>query len=143
MSTRLKIKEEKLYKILASLSEESLNGTPIIVEGKKDVIALRMLGVKGIIITVKTKGKSFLDVISEIQKIKVSEIILFLDFDKRGKEATKCLQKNLEHLKIRYNLTFWRELYNLTRKELQYIESLPIYLCNLHKKTMRKYNAVY
>jgi len=141
LSTRLKIKEEKIYKILTSLSEESLNGTPIIVEGKKDVIALRMLGVKGIIITVKTKGKSFLDVISEIQKTNVSEIILFLDFDKRGKEATKCLQKNLEHLKIRYNLTFWRELHNLTRKELQYIESLPVYLGNIHKKIFKKYNS--
>ena len=141
MSTRLKIKEEKIYKILTSLSEESLNGTPIIVEGKKDVIALRMLGVKGIIITVKTKGKSFLDVISEIQKTNVSEIILFLDFDKRGKEATKCLQKNLEHLKIRYNLSFWRELYNLTRKELQYIESLPVYLGNIHGKIFRKFNT--
>lgn len=142
MSTRLKIKEEKIFKILSSLSEESLNGTPIIVEGKKDVIALRMFGVKGIIITVKTKGKSFLDVISEIQKTNVSEIILFLDFDKRGKEATKCLQKNLEHLKIRYNLTFWRELHNLTRKELQYIESLPVYLGNIHKKIFKKYNTV-
>jgi len=141
LSTRLKIKEEKLYKILASLSEESLNGTPVIVEGKKDVIALRMLGIKGRLITLKTKGKSFLDVISEIQKTKVSEIILFLDFDKRGKEATKCLQKNLEHLKIRYNLTFWRELYTLTRKELQYIESLPAYLGNLHNKIIRKYNS--
>jgi len=142
LSTRLKIKEEKIFKILTSLSEESLNGTPIIVEGKKDVIALRMFGVKGIIITVKTKGKSFLDVISEIQKTNVSEIILFLDFDKRGKEATKCLQKNLEHLKIRYNLTFWRELHNLTRKELQYIESLPVYLGNIHKKIFKKYNTV-
>jgi len=141
LSTRLKIKEEKIFKILTSLSEESLNGTPIIVEGKKDVIALRMLGIKGIIITVKTKGKSFLDVISEIQKTNVSEIILFLDFDKRGKEATKCLQKNLEHLKIRYNLTFWRELHNLTRKELQYIESLPVYLGNIHKKIFKKYNS--
>ncbi len=141
MSTRLKIKEEKLYNLVTSLSEESLNGTPIVVEGKKDIIALRLLGVKGIIITVKTKGKSFFDVISEIQKTNVSEIILFLDFDKRGKEATKRLQKNLEHLKIRYNLKFWRELYTLTKKELQYIESLPAYLCNLHKKILRKYNT--
>ena len=76
MSTRLKIKEEKIFKILTSLSEESLNGTPIIVEGKKDVNALRMLGVKGIIITVKTKGKSFLDVISEIQKTNVSAFLV-------------------------------------------------------------------
>jgi len=57
LSTRLKIKEEKIFKILTSLSEESLNGTPIIVEGKKDVIALRMLGVKGIIITINEEKK--------------------------------------------------------------------------------------
>ncbi len=134
MSTRLKNKEENLLNILTSLAKESLNGIPIIVEGKKDVTALRELGVTGIIITIKTKGKSFLDVISEIQQTNISEVILFLDFDKRGKEATKCLQQNLEHLKIRYNLTFWHKLSTLTSKEVQYIESLPVYLCNLHKR---------
>ena len=138
MSTRLKNKGEKLLKILSSLAEESLNGIPIIVEGKKDFLALRELGVKGIIVTIKTKGKSFLDVISEIQQTHVSEVILFLDFDKRGKEATKCLQQNLEHLKIRYDLTFWRKLSTLTSKEVQYIESLPAYLCNLHKRIIIK-----
>ena len=134
MSTRLKNKEENLLKILTSLVEESLNGIPIIVEGKKDVTALRELGVTGIIITIKTKGKSFLDVLSEIQQTNISKVILFLDFDKRGKEATKCLQQNLEHLKIRYNLTYWHKLSTLTSKEVQYIESLPVYLCNLHKR---------
>lgn len=138
MSTRLKNKEEKLLKILTSLAEESMNGIPIIVEGKKDFMALRKLGVQGIIITVKTKGKSFLDTISEIQQTSVSEVILFLDFDKRGKEATRCLQQNLEHLKIRNNLTFWRELSTLTSKEVQYIESLPVYLCNLRKRIITK-----
>ena len=138
MSTRLKNKEEKLLKILTSLAEESMNGIPIIVEGKKDFMALRKLGVQGIIITVKTKGKSFLDTISEIQQTSISEVILFLDFDKRGKEATRCLQQNLEHLKIRNNLTFWHELSNLTSKEVQYIESLPVYLCNLRKRIITK-----
>ena len=136
MSTRLKDKKEKLLKILESLAEESKNGIPILVEGKKDVNTLRNLGIKGIIITIKTKGKSFLNLISEIKQLEASKVILLLDFDKRGKEGTKCFQQNLEHNKIKYNLTYWRELIALTSKEIQYIESLDSYLFNLDKKLL-------
>ena len=136
MSTRLKDKKEKLLKILEFLAEESKNGIPIIVEGKKDVNTLRKLGIKGIIITIKTKGKSFLNLISEIKQLEASKVILLLDFDKRGKEGTKCFQQNLEHNKIKYNLTYWRELIALTSKEIQYIESLDAYLFNLDKKLL-------
>lgn len=138
MSTRLKDKEEKLLKILDSLAEESKNGIPIIVEGKKDVKTLRKLGINGIIITVKTKGKSFFDVISEIQEIGALEVILLLDFDKRGKEGTRSLQENLEHIKVKHNLVFWQKLIALTSKEIQYIESLDVYLFNLHNKITKK-----
>jgi 2,5-diamino-6-(ribosylamino)-4(3H)-pyrimidinone 5'-phosphate reductase len=136
LSTRLKDKKEKLLKILESLAEESKNGIPIIVEGKKDVNTLRKLGIKGIIITIKTKGKSFLNLISEIKQLEASKVILLLDFDKRGKEGTKCFQQNLEHNKIKYNLTYWRELIALTSKKIQYIESLDAYLFNLDKKLL-------
>ena len=143
MSTRLKDKKEKLLKILESLAEESKNGIPILVEGKKDVNTLRNLGIKGIIITIKTKGKSFLNLISEIKQLEASKVILLLDFDKRGKEGTKCFQQNLEHNKIKYNLTYWRELIALTSKKIQYIESLDAYLFNLDKKllTTRRINS--
>ncbi len=143
MSTRLKDKKEKLIKILESLAEESKNGIPILVEGKKDVNTLRNLGIKGIIITIKTKGKSFLNLISEIKQLEASKVILLLDFDKRGKEGTKCFQQNLEHNKIKYNLTYWRELIALTSKKIQYIESLDAYLFNLDKKllTTRRINS--
>ena len=143
MSTRLKDKKEKFLKILESLAEESKNGIPILVEGKKDVNTLRNLGIKGIMITIKTKGKSFLNLISEIKQLEASKVILLLDFDKRGKEGTKCFQQNLEHNKIKYNLTYWRELIALTSKKIQYIESLDAYLFNLDKKllTTRRINS--
>jgi len=143
LSTRLKDKKEKLLKILEFLAEESKNGIPILVEGKKDVNTLRNLGIKGIIITIKTKGKSFLNLISEIKRLEASKVILLLDFDKRGKEGTKCFQQNLEHNKIKYNLTYWRELIALTSKKIQYIESLDAYLFNLDKKllTTRRINS--
>ena len=137
MSTRLKNKEEKLVKILDLLAEESKNGIPIIVEGKNDIKTLRKLGISGLIITVKTKGKSFFDVVSEIQEIGSLKVILLLDFDKRGKQGTKYLQESLEHVKVKYNITYWRKLMALTGREIQYIESLEAYLHNLHNKIIK------
>ena len=104
------------------------------VEGKKDVDALRALGVEGELITVKTGGKSFLDVVCEIEKLRVPEVILFLDFDRRGQEGTKRLKQGLERAKIKPNLKFWRKLSLLVGKEIQCIESLTAYMATLRIK---------
>jgi 5S rRNA maturation endonuclease (ribonuclease M5) len=134
LSTRLKEREEKILQILNALVEESAKGTLIIVEGKKDVEALRVLGVEGAVLTVKTGGKSFLGVVSEIEQVGASEVILFLDFDRRGKEGTKRLKQNLERAKIKPNVKFWRELSGLVGKEIQCVESLTAYLSTLRMK---------
>ena len=138
MSTRLKEREGKIFKILETLAEESAKGTPIVVEGKKDVAALRALGVTGTMITVKTGGKSFLDAIGEIIKMDVSEVILFLDFDRRGKEGTKHLKHNLERAKIKSNTKLWRALSATVGHEIQCIESLTAYLQTLQEKINTK-----
>ena len=134
MSTRLKEKEEKILLILKALAEESAKGTPIVVEGKKDVAALRAQGVTGILLTVKTGGKSFLDAVCEIEKMGAPEVILFLDFDRRGKEGTKHLKQSLERIKINANTKLWRALSATAGKEIQCIESLTAYLHTLHEK---------
>jgi len=134
LSTRLKEKEEKILQILEALAEASAKGTLIVVEGKKDVEALRALGVAGTVLTVKTGGKSFLDAVSEIEKLRVHEVILFLDFDRRGKEGTKRLKQSLERAKIKPNTKLWRKLSALVGKEIQCIESLTAYLNTLRAK---------
>jgi 5S rRNA maturation endonuclease (ribonuclease M5) len=134
LSTRLKEKEEKILKILNALAEESAKGKPIVVEGKKDVEALRALGMEGTLMSVKTGGKSFLDAVSEIEQMGASEVILFLDFDRRGKEGTKRLKQSLERAKIKPNTKFWRELSALVGKEIQCVESLTAYLKTLRTK---------
>jgi 5S rRNA maturation endonuclease (ribonuclease M5) len=134
LSTRLKEKEEKILRVLEALAEESAKGKPIVVEGKKDVKALRALGVAGSLVTVKTGGKSFLDAVSEIETMGVPEVILFLDFDRRGKEGTKRLKHSLERAKIKPNVKFWRALSALVGKEIQCIESLTAYLDTLRAK---------
>jgi 5S rRNA maturation endonuclease (ribonuclease M5) len=52
---------------------------------------------------VKTGGKSFLDVAAEIGCQPTSEVILLLDFDRRGREGTKLLQQSLERVQIKVN----------------------------------------
>ena len=135
MSTKLKEKEEKIRQIITKLVEESAKGKPIVVEGKKDEQALRILGVNGIIVTVKTGGKSFLDVTTEIETLGTQEVILLLDFDRRGKEGTLRLQRDMERSKIKINVQFWRELRALAGREMQCIESVTSYLSTLQEKT--------
>jgi 2,5-diamino-6-(ribosylamino)-4(3H)-pyrimidinone 5'-phosphate reductase len=134
LSTRLKEKEEKVLKILDALVEESAKGTPIVVEGKKDVETLRAFGVEGTVVTAKTGGKSFLDVISEIEQTGAVEVVLFLDFDRRGREGTKLLKQNLERAKIKPNVKFWHKLSALLGKEIQCVESLTAYMETLKSR---------
>lgn len=134
LSTRLKEKEEKILEILSALAEEAAKETPVVVEGKKDIETLNALGVEGTVLSAKTGGKSFLDVVSEIEQKGASEVILLLDFDRRGKEATKRLKQNLERAKVKPNITFWRALSALLGKEIQCVESLTAYLATLRAK---------
>jgi 2,5-diamino-6-(ribosylamino)-4(3H)-pyrimidinone 5'-phosphate reductase len=119
------------------LTEESARGTPIIVEGKKDVETLRALGVSGEIIAAKTGGKSRLDLISGIEKAGPREVILLLDFDRRGKEWTAILRQNLEKARIKTNVTFRKELLRFAGRELKDIEGLTAYLQTLRRKLDR------
>lgn len=135
MSTHLKDRVERIEQVIAKLKEESAKSKPIVVEGKKDLQALRDLGIIGKILTVKTGGKSFLEATAEIEALHADEVILLLDFDRRGKEGTGRLQKSMERTKINVNSQFWRELHGLVGREIHCIESLPSYLSTLQQKT--------
>ncbi|MGC8895905.1 MAG: toprim domain-containing protein [Candidatus Bathyarchaeia archaeon] len=134
MSTHLKEKEEKILQILEQLAEETRKGTPIIVEGKKDIETLKTLNIEGKIISAKTGGKTLLDTISELEKTHSQKVVLLLDFDRRGKELTKNLEKHFEIMGIEVNLKFWRELLGLLGKELKDVEGLATYIETLKKK---------
>ena len=134
MSTHLKEKLEKIDQVIVKLAEESAKGKLIVVEGKKDAHTLQELGITGSIVTVKTGGKSFLLAAQEIENLSVVEVILLLDFDRRGKEGIKRLQESLERGKINVNVKFWRELGGLVGREIQCIESLTSYLRTLQEK---------
>ena len=134
LSAHLRERQEKIKQTLQCLAEESARGTLIIVEGKKDLETLRALGVQGKVVTAKTGGKSRLDLISEIEKIGGREVILLLDFDRRGKEWTAVLRTSLEKARIKANVTFRKELLRSAGRDLKDIEGLAAYLQTLSKK---------
>jgi 2,5-diamino-6-(ribosylamino)-4(3H)-pyrimidinone 5'-phosphate reductase len=134
LSTHLQEKEEKILRVLECLAEESAKGTPIVVEGKNDIEALRILGIEGTIISAKTGGKTILDVILEVEKLTPKEVIMLLDFDRRGKELTKRLKQNLEKAKTKINLTFWNRLLELVGTEVKDVEGLATYMETLKRK---------
>ncbi len=134
MSTRLKEKEEKILLTLERLAQKSAKEIPIIVEGKNDVEALRALAIEGKIIEAKTGGKSMLDVISEVEECGAQEVILLLDFDRRGREWTKSLKQYLENTQIKANVVFWKKLRGIVGHEVKDVEGLASYMETLKRK---------
>jgi 2,5-diamino-6-(ribosylamino)-4(3H)-pyrimidinone 5'-phosphate reductase len=137
LSTKTEKRLEKILKLLERLEKQSTKGTPIVVEGKNDVKALHKLGITGDIILAKIAGKSFLDVLSEIEHIEKREIILLFDFDRRGKEWTSRMARCLEGNKIVPNLLFWRTLSGLVGRDIKDIEGLASYIGTLRSRTVK------
>ena len=137
MSTKFNEKQEKIQQILSKLTDASAKGKPIMVEGKKDEQALRTLGICGLVLTVKTGGKSFLEAITEIENLRIREVVLLLDFDRRGKEGTLRLKQDLERTKIKVNTRYWDDLKALVGRDIRCIESLSSYLLTLEQKAAK------
>lgn len=110
---------------LRSLNKE----TPIVVEGEKDVAALRRLGVTGKILTVHA-GRPLVDVCDRIATA-YDEIIVLTDWDKRGGRLSRAIEKNLAG-RTRC-LTEFRGLL-AQNSMVKDIEGLPSYLNSMQHK---------
>ena len=113
---------EEIEKSLEELREEN-KLVPIIVEGKKDVAALRVLGCTGLIITVN-KGVSLTDFCDDIASM-YDSVVLLTDWDRRGGSLCKRMMRLLKG-RVMFNIQY-RELFAkhaMTRK----VEGLPAWL---------------
>jgi 5S rRNA maturation endonuclease (ribonuclease M5) len=137
LSTKTEKRLERIHKLLERLERQSAKGTPIVVEGRNDTQALHKLGITGDMILAKTSGKSFLNVLSEIERKERSEVILLFDFDRRGKEWTRRMARCLERMKITPNLLFWRRLLGLVGRDVKDVEGLATYLETLKNRSAK------
>lgn len=84
---------ERLKEVLRSLYEVN-KSVPVIVEGRRDVLALRKIGLVGEIITLHS-GKGLYDFSEEIART-FSRVVLLMDWDEKGETLLKTVSGHLK-----------------------------------------------
>jgi len=124
-------KYERIDRLTRKLVARSKLGTPIIVEGRKDRLSLRRLGVEGEILCLKSSAMGFFDFLEEIKLWR--EVIILTDFDREGRELSSQLVRELSRVRVKTDDSFWRELRSLGRSEIRSVEELADYVERLRK----------
>jgi 5S rRNA maturation endonuclease (ribonuclease M5) len=121
---------EALEELISTLTEASRQGAAIIVEGRRDEMALRSLGVVGPVIM--ASHRPALDLAEEVAQ-SYSEIILLTDWDSKGDEMATAIEQHLRCTSSRTDLEIRSRLKKLVKKEIKDVESLGIYVERMRK----------
>lgn len=119
---------QSLYEQLEGILEEGKMENfhhPILVEGKRDEDTLRALGFEGEIILLN-QGKNLVELADEIA-LKYKEVILLLDWDRKGNMLTKKVRMLLTNAGVHCNLWLWRKLRELLSGHISTVEELDIF----------------
>jgi len=119
---------EALKKALVELSEENKN-TPVIVEGEKDIEALRKLDLTGVIISLNV-GMSLTDFCDHIAE-KYKEIIILTDWDRRGGYLCHTIKKNLQG-RVKCNTNYRKII--AKNAMIRTVEGLPSWILTIEDK---------
>lgn len=119
---------EDLEKALSELREEN-KIIPIIVEGEKDIDALRKLEINGVIVSVNS-GISITDFCDKLAA-KYKDLIILTDWDRRGGYLCHTIKKNLAG-RVKCNL-YYREIF-AKNSMVKTIEGLPSWIKTIKDK---------
>ncbi|MBS7655778.1 toprim domain-containing protein [Candidatus Bathyarchaeota archaeon] len=128
----LEVKYERLNKLIERLILHASDGASIIVEGKKDKLSLKRLGVEKGVLCLKASDKNFYDFTALIK----GEAVLMVDFDKEGEDLALKLTRELTKMKIKVNNSIWRRIRDLTKPEVKSIEELANYMEKIKSKIL-------
>ena len=119
---------EDVEKTVSELREEN-RSIPIIVEGEKDVYALHILGVNGIILTFN-QGKSLTDFCDWVAS-RFKKVIILTDWDRRGGNLCRVMMKQFKG-RVEYDTSFRRFFARYTM--IKTVEGLPSWLETMREK---------
>jgi 5S rRNA maturation endonuclease (ribonuclease M5) len=115
---------EALEELIASLIDASCQGAAVIVEGRRDLQALRALGLPGPVIMASRRPALQL---AEEAARSYSQIILLTDWDRKGDEMCKTIELHLRSVGSRPDREIRSRLGKLVKKEIKDVESLSRY----------------
>jgi 5S rRNA maturation endonuclease (ribonuclease M5) len=112
----------KVREFIESLNNECKAGAIVIVEGRKDEIALREIGFKGEIL-VYNNFKGIINFVDYVSR-KGRKVILLLDRDRKGRSLTSKILKKLEILCPHDSLYYKKKFVKITHGKIMCIENL-------------------
>lgn len=131
---------ERIEELLLELSEHSERGAVIIVEGKRDIISMKRLGIKG---SFELATRQSLFNFSERIAGLGCEVIILTDWDRRGDLLAAKLSEYLGGFGVKPELQIRNKLKLITQKEIKDIESLYTYVSKLRSKTGLSFSLEY
>ncbi len=135
---RIKEKLEGTERVLETIKEKNRK-VPVIVEGKKDVAALRKLGIEGRIIKIKT-SKTVFRIIEGLRE-EYDEVIILTDWDRTGTRLYHRVKRACKANTLAFNRKIRKRLIKYTKKDIKDVESLPPFLNRLNKFIEDPYEA--
>lgn len=121
---------EEVQQVIDELACRALNGSVVLVEGRRDREALDSLGIRGEIIM--TSQRQLFNLCEELAR-SGGDIIILSDWDERGEEVAGLLKTYLEADGVRPDLAIRDTVKSLVRKEIKDVESLYNYVERLKK----------
>ena len=118
---------KKIEEMLNLIEKIKNTGILVIVEGKKDRIALEKFGIKNI---VELNKKPLFQIVEDVATCN-KECVILTDLDKKGKEIYGKLSSNLQRNGVKVNNKFREFLFKHTK--LRQIEGVDSYLEAFHK----------
>jgi len=125
---------EELEKTILELYDENKT-VPIVVEGDKDIQALRKLGIDGTIISANM-GVPIPDFCDRIAK-NFKEVIILTDWDRRGGFLCNSIKRNLEG-RVICN-TRYREVF-AKNSMIRTLEGLPSWINTMRERAVNRLN---
>jgi 5S rRNA maturation endonuclease (ribonuclease M5) len=112
----------KVREFIESLNNECKAGAIVIVEGRKDEIALREIGFNGEIL-VYNNFKGIINFVDYVSR-KGRKVILLLDRDRNGRSLTSKILKKLDILCPHDSLYYKKKFVKITHGKIMCIENL-------------------
>ena len=120
----VQITEQEVQEIRSfiSLLNNQVNSA-VIVEGKRDSLALKKLGFSGTVLEFHKFGGmiKFVDSVAKYDKL-----IMLLDGDRKGKYLTGKIIEQLQH-RTKVDLSFKKKLVGITKGKIRFTEQLVCY----------------
>ena len=124
---------EQVEKVLSHLQDLS-ETTPIIVEGLRDIAALKRMGITRNVISLG-KGDSIFSFSENLSRTTKRAVIL-TDWDRKGGQLARMLKESLMANGVIANDNIRAKLGILSKKEVKDIESIPAFVERLHYRPL-------